>query len=138
MKHDLKSRELVHCHVGSLEIQVVVAAEQLPVHCHVGSLEIYASLTHYYINVHCHVGSLESEKGEIVVEDVVHCRIGSLENVELNVYDWNKSAIKCYEKSGFEINPNKISQIEVKGETWISLNMLLEKNKWKKEKKPNG
>lgn len=71
--------------------------------------------------------------GKIIVNELVEYCFNNLnvEKVELNVYDWNKSAIKCYEKSGFEINPNKISQITVNGEIWISLNMLLEKNKWK-------
>lgn len=79
--------------------------------------------------------------GEKIVNKLVEYCFEQLivEKVELNVYDWNKSAIKCYEKSGFEINPNKISQIEVKGEMWISLNMLLEKNMWKinKNRTPN-
>jgi RimJ/RimL family protein N-acetyltransferase len=54
------------------------------------------------------------------------------ETIELNVYDWNKSAIICYEKTGFEINPNRFSEIEVNGAKWISLNMILNKSKWKK------
>lgn len=54
----------------------------------------------------------------------------NVEKVELNVYDWNKSAIRCYEKSGFVINPNKVSEIDVKGSIWTSLNMILEKSKW--------
>ena len=54
------------------------------------------------------------------------------EKIELNVYDWNKSAIVCYEKTGFEINQNKFSEIDVKGNKWISLNMVLNKSKWEK------
>ena len=78
--------------------------------------------------------------GEKIVNKLVEYCFEKLdvEKVELNVYDWNKSAIKCYEKSGFEINPNKISQIVVKGEIWISLNMILEKNSWKINEKPNA
>ena len=73
--------------------------------------------------------------GEKIVNKLVeYCfEVLKVEKVELNVYDWNESAISCYQKAGFEINPNKISEIEVKGETWISLNMLLEKNKWTKK-----
>ena len=56
----------------------------------------------------------------------------NVEKIELNVYDWNKSAIICYEKTGFEINPNKFSEIDVKGNKWISLNMVLNKSKWEK------
>jgi RimJ/RimL family protein N-acetyltransferase len=54
------------------------------------------------------------------------------EKVELNVYDWNKNAIACYEKTGFEINPDKFSEIAVKANKWISLNMILNKSKWEK------
>ena len=56
----------------------------------------------------------------------------NVEKIELNVYDWNKSAIHCYEKSGFEINPKKFSEIEVKGIKWIGLNMILNKSKFAK------
>jgi RimJ/RimL family protein N-acetyltransferase len=54
-----------------------------------------------------------------------------VEKVELNVYDWNTQAIKCYEKSGFAINPDKISQITVQENVWISLNMIITKDNWK-------
>lgn len=30
-------------------------------------------------------------------------------NIKLNVFDWNLSAIKCYENAGFKTNPNKNS-----------------------------
>ena len=43
--------------------------------------------------------------------------------VELNVYDWNISAIKCYEKVGFKINPNGTSTTEVNGKIWTAINM---------------
>lgn len=46
---------------------------------------------------------------------------------ELNVYDWNTAAIKCYEKVGFAINPNKKSVAEVNGKTWTALNMTISK-----------
>jgi len=50
--------------------------------------------------------------------------------VELNVFDWNTSAIKCYEKAGFIINPNKVLERTVNGKTWFALNMVLDKDKW--------
>ena len=46
-------------------------------------------------------------------------------NIELNVFDFNVSAIKCYEKVGFRINPDKKLLREVDGETWTALNMVL-------------
>jgi RimJ/RimL family protein N-acetyltransferase len=49
------------------------------------------------------------------------------EIVELNVYDWNISAIKCYEKVGFKINPSGISTTEVNGNSWTAINMRTKK-----------
>jgi RimJ/RimL family protein N-acetyltransferase len=72
--------------------------------------------------------------GKKIINELVKYSFEKLhaEKVELNVYDWNKNAIACYEKTGFEINPNKFSEIAVKGNKWISLNMILNKSKWKK------
>jgi RimJ/RimL family protein N-acetyltransferase len=53
------------------------------------------------------------------------------EKAELNVFDWNVSAIKCYEKAGFVINPNKTKKRDVNGETWTALNMTIDKGQWK-------
>jgi RimJ/RimL family protein N-acetyltransferase len=51
---------------------------------------------------------------------------------ELNVFDWNIIAIKCYEKAGFTINPEKTSEREVNGKKWIALNMVIDKETWLK------
>ena len=48
--------------------------------------------------------------------------------VELNVYDWNTGAIKCYEKAGFKINKDKYKTIAVNGKKWTSINMFVDKN----------
>jgi len=53
-------------------------------------------------------------------------------NVELNVFDFNIGAQKCYEKVGFVINPDKKLIREVEGETWTALNMVLNLEEWKK------
>ena len=53
---------------------------------------------------------------------------------ELNVFDWNTSAIKCYEKVGFEINPNIKFERKINDQIWIAINMTIDKNKWKKIK----
>ncbi|SHG87536.1 GNAT family N-acetyltransferase [Pedobacter caeni] len=52
------------------------------------------------------------------------------EKVELNVYDWNTNAIKCYEKAGFILNANKTSQMVIKGNTWTAVNMSIDKQHW--------
>lgn len=55
--------------------------------------------------------------------------------VDLNVFDWNTSAIKCYEKVGFVINPDKKFERKIKGKTWIAINMFINKQKWELLKK---
>lgn len=42
----------------------------------------------------------------------------------LNVYDWNIDAIKCYEKCGFVINPDVMSNARFKGADWLVRNMI--------------
>jgi RimJ/RimL family protein N-acetyltransferase len=43
----------------------------------------------------------------------------------LNVFDWNTSAIRCYEKAGFRINKEKTRNMEYKGSSWLVLNMYI-------------
>ena len=50
--------------------------------------------------------------------------------VELNVFDWNIAAIKCYEKAGFKKNADKKLERKVNGQTWIAINMWMEKEKY--------
>lgn len=45
--------------------------------------------------------------------------------IDLNVFEWNKPAIKCYEKVGFIINPIIFQNIEVNGCTSKCINMRL-------------
>ena len=47
--------------------------------------------------------------------------------IELNVFDWNAAAIRCYEKVGFRINPGVTFERKVKDQTWTALNMVLER-----------
>jgi RimJ/RimL family protein N-acetyltransferase len=51
----------------------------------------------------------------------------SITKIDLNVFDFNKSAIRCYEKVGFEINPIPTLNLSVNGKTWKRLNMILSK-----------
>ncbi len=44
--------------------------------------------------------------------------------IELNVYEHNFSAIRCYEKCGFKINPEISNEILVNGNVWKSINMI--------------
>lgn len=52
-----------------------------------------------------------------------------VEKLDLNVFDFNKAAIRCYEKVGFKIDHNNSSQISVNGKVWKGLNMVLKRNK---------
>lgn len=47
--------------------------------------------------------------------------------VELNVFDWNTSAIRCYEKTGFKINEAKSALFKVGDKEWLALNMQVSK-----------
>ncbi|MWB93538.1 GNAT family N-acetyltransferase [Flavobacterium sp. GA093] len=49
-------------------------------------------------------------------------------NVELNVFDFNIGAIKCYEKVGFNINPDKKLTRKVDDEIWTAINMTIDLN----------
>ena len=49
---------------------------------------------------------------------------------ELNVFDFNIIAIKCYEKVGFVINPNKKLERKINDKTWTALNMTINKTDW--------
>jgi RimJ/RimL family protein N-acetyltransferase len=55
--------------------------------------------------------------------------------VELNVFDWNINAIKCYEKAGFTINPDKRLVRKIKTETWTALNMVIDRQQWNRTPK---
>ncbi|MGG9971323.1 GNAT family N-acetyltransferase [Ferruginibacter sp. SUN002] len=74
--------------------------------------------------------------GQKIVEQLLEYAFAKLDQqtAELNVYDWNTAAIKCYEKLGFEINPDKKSESRINEKIWISLNMHLQKEKWIKKK----
>ena len=50
--------------------------------------------------------------------------------VELNVYSWNTAGIRCYEKAGFKMNPEKNFITEADGYRWEALNMVFEKDTW--------
>ena len=55
----------------------------------------------------------------------------NMEKAELNVFDWNIGAIKCYEKVGFIVNPKEASKLIMNGELWKTINMIIEKKDWK-------
>ena len=54
----------------------------------------------------------------------------NVNEVDLNVFDWNKGAIKCYQNAGFIIDTKTHKKQTVKGEVWTCLNMKLHRNNW--------
>ncbi len=48
--------------------------------------------------------------------------------VDLNVFDWNKNAIACYEKIGFKVRPELNTFMIVSGKNWNAVNMILNRD----------
>jgi len=73
--------------------------------------------------------------GEEIVRRLVEFSFDKLDalTIELNVYEWNTSAIKCYEKVGFVVNPLISNTTKFKNHDWTSLNMILDKLDWKEQ-----
>ena len=54
--------------------------------------------------------------------------------IELNVFDWNTAAIRCYEKAGLKKNNDKTMEFESNGEKWIAFNMSIDKETYEQNK----
>ena len=48
-----------------------------------------------------------------------------VKEIELNVYDWNTAAIRCYEKVGFVKRSEKAFESKAGEEIWWAVNMVL-------------
>ena len=70
--------------------------------------------------------------GQKVIDELLEQAFTKMdaETVELNVFDWNNSAIRCYEKTGFTFNPDKTAVFNVGDKKWTAINMSIEKNDW--------
>lgn len=67
--------------------------------------------------------------GEQIVRQMVEILFedDTVIDVDLNTFDWNKGAIKCYEKVGFRINHKNTSQVAVNKKVWTKLNLTLKR-----------
>lgn len=67
--------------------------------------------------------------GEQIVRKMVNLFFDNekTNEVDLNVFDWNKMAIKCYQKVGFKINHNNTKVISINNKNSTLLNMSLHK-----------
>ena len=75
--------------------------------------------------------------GQAIVRQLVDIAFGEMKQhkLSLNVFDFNCSAIRCYEKVGFVVNEGLQLQREVNGKMWVTVNMTLGKSKWMEQKK---
>jgi len=67
--------------------------------------------------------------GEQIVREMVKLFFQNpkINEVDLNTFDWNKAAISCYEKVGFNINHEKSDIMTVNGNEWTRINMSLKR-----------
>lgn len=54
----------------------------------------------------------------------------NFQHADLNVFDWNKGAIKCYQHVGFVINPEITYKHNLRNEIWTAINMTIAKVDW--------
>lgn len=100
----------------------------------IGYSEIYLTHQSAYLG-RITIGDKEQRSkglGQQIVNLLLDFVFSKLEKTkaELNVFDWNIEAIKCYEKTGFVINPNKKNKRQIKTEVWTAINMTIDKSKW--------
>jgi RimJ/RimL family protein N-acetyltransferase len=67
-----------------------------------------------------------SEMTKLLFEDT------NVKEVDLKVFGSNKGAIRCYEKAGFSIKER--SEVNINGEIWENLNMILNRTEWEKRR----
>jgi len=100
----------------------------------IGHSEIYLTDQSAYLG-RILIGDIE-QRGKGLGQQIVNLLLDFIfskldkPKVELNVFDWNIGAIKCYEKVGFVINPDKKNERKIKNEIWTAINMSIDKFKW--------
>jgi RimJ/RimL family protein N-acetyltransferase len=83
------------------------------------------------------IGDIENRNkgfGGLIINKMLERLFNELnfEEADLNVFDWNKAAIKCYENVGFTINPDISYKHDINGKIWTAVNMKITKDKWLK------
>ena len=82
----------------------------------------------------------KSNRGKGIGQEVINELLGysfsklNAKTVELNVFDWNISGIRCYEKCGFVMTPDKQTSFQVDDKNWTALNMTISKHDWMNRK----
>lgn len=110
---------------------------ELPSNCVIGHAELVPSENNSVKFCRILIGD-KSKRGKGLGQELINellemsfLQLG-YEKAELNVYDWNIGAIKCYEKNGFKRNPDKVNRVEVNGNSWTALNMTVMRSAWLK------
>lgn len=57
----------------------------------------------------------------------------TVEEVDLNVFEWNQAAVRCYEQQGFVHRHEQTVEFKVPGATWVRLNMVLTRQHWQNQ-----
>lgn len=52
--------------------------------------------------------------------------------IDLNTFDWNKAAIRCYEKVGFKINDALTEPMIVDEHVWTKVNLVLKRENYQR------
>ena len=70
--------------------------------------------------------------GQQIVNSLLEISFNQLraEKALLNVFEWNIAAIKCYQKVGFTINPDKLKTTRVNSHAWTALHMSIDRQTW--------
>lgn len=105
----------------------VLPAKEIIGHCEIYISESSAKLCRILIGNRSYRGK---GLGLEIINKLVNICFNELNfnYAELNVYDWNIPAVKCYEKAGFILNPEKSKTIVVNNKPWTSVNMFMRKD----------
>jgi RimJ/RimL family protein N-acetyltransferase len=70
--------------------------------------------------------------GQAIVKELIRISFENYDakKIELNVYDWNTSAINCYEKVGFKVMNGITKTTKIKNQVWTAVNMIITRDDW--------
>lgn len=65
--------------------------------------------------------------GKLIIQKMLHILFEdpTINKVDLNVFDWNLGAIKCYQKVGFKISESTTKPYIFQDKQWMRLNMTV-------------
>lgn len=115
---------------------------------HIVSTETHVSIGHaeiYLLEDSAKIGRIligdHTQRGKGLGQRIVHLLLEYIffnlnrTKVELNVFDWNIGAIKCYEKVGFVKDSDKRLERKVNGQVWTAFTMSLDKSQYEQRQR---